>query len=123
MKENSQLLPSKGSPRSSARSQLVCALFFTGIAVAMAFMPSYWIRSDLLSSRVEPFVGQHARQSMNQTMAVAATLQFVGLAFLLRFILRLPRSRRPWPCFLATIPAAILSFYAVLIGLPGQKFG
>lgn len=62
----------------------------------------------------------HIREIVGVVMGCAAILHFIALAFMVRHIVLLPRSKRTVPCIVVALPAAYLTFMAILVGLPGQ---
>ncbi len=103
-------------------SPLKCSLMCAGASCGSALLVSKWaIDAMRRAHETYPHRDVHAiRRIAELVMGGAAILHFIALAFMVRHIVQLPRRKRTVPCIVVALPAAYLTFLAILVGIPGQ---
>jgi hypothetical protein len=105
-----------------AFSPLKWSLICASASCGSALMVSKWA-ADAAQRALQTYPQSdthHIREIVGVVMGCAATLHFIALAFMVGYIVQLPRPKRSVPCIVVALPAAYLTYLAILVGLPGQ---
>ena len=103
------------------RWSIICVV----VSALLAVGTSYWHSASierLGRSGLERYF-EFIRSISSLFMSSAAIIYFIGLAFMIAHIKGLPRSKRALPCILLVVPAAMLTFMALMVGMPRQSAG